>query len=227
MRFISGLFLFVLIAAAWPCASGQSIHSGTVTGTVTDASHAVIPGARVELKNAVTGYAQASVTDAAGSYRFNNVPQNQYVLTAGAQSFATMSQTVDVRSAVPVDVPLTLNVAGSSTAVQVNADPDQLEQMFINLLANAVDASLSRGSQTVRMGWKVDAGSVVVTIEDRGLGIANAENLFVPFYTTKPSGSGVGLALAQQIARAHGGDVQLVNREDGEGARASIRLPAG
>jgi len=111
-------------------------------------------------------------------------------------------------------------------AVQVNADPDQLEQMFINLLANAVDASLSRGSQTVRMGWKVDAGSVVVTIEDRGLGIANAENLFVPFYTTKPSGSGVGLALAQQIARAHGGDVQLVNREDGEGARASIRLPS-
>jgi signal transduction histidine kinase len=98
--------------------------------------------------------------------------------------------------------------------------------MFINLLANAVDASLARGSQTVRMGWKVDAGSVVVTIEDRGLGIANSENLFVPFYTTKPSGSGVGLALAQQIARAHGGDVQLVNREDGEGARASIRLPS-
>ena len=70
-------------------------------------------------------------------------------------------------------------------------------------------------------------GSVVVTIEDRGLGIANAENLFVPFYTTKPSGSGVGLALAQQIARAHGGEIQLVNREDGDGARASIRLPLG
>ena len=67
--------------------------------------------------------------------------------------------------------------------------------------------------------------SVLVTIEDRGLGIANAENLFVPFYTTKPSGSGVGLALAQQIARAHGGEIQLVNREDGEGARATIRLP--
>jgi signal transduction histidine kinase len=66
---------------------------------------------------------------------------------------------------------------------------------------------------------------VLITIEDRGLGIANAENLFVPFYTTKPSGSGVGLALAQQIARAHGGEIQLVNREDGEGARATIRLP--
>ena len=47
-----------------------------------------------------------------------------------------------------------------------------------------------------------------------GLGIANSENLFVPFYTTKPTGSGVGLALAQQIARAHGGEIRLVNRED-------------
>jgi signal transduction histidine kinase len=64
-----------------------------------------------------------------------------------------------------------------------------------------------------------------ITIEDRGLGIANPENLFVPFYTTKAEGSGIGLALAQQIARAHGGDVSLVNREDGNGARAIVRLP--
>ena len=52
-----------------------------------------------------------------------------------------------------------------------------------------------------------------------------SENLFVPFYTTKPTGSGVGLALAQQIARAHGGEIRLVNREDGDGARATVRLP--
>src|SRR5581483_9178567 len=64
-----------------------------------------------------------------------------------------------------------------------------------------------------------------VAIEDRGLGIANADNLFVPFYTTKPTGSGVGLALAQQIARAHGGEIQVVNREDGAGARALVSLP--
>jgi signal transduction histidine kinase len=110
-------------------------------------------------------------------------------------------------------------------AVTLNADPDQLEQMLINLLANAADASLARDAQPVRVSWKLAGTSVLVTIEDRGLGIANAENLFVPFYTTKPSGSGVGLALAQQIARAHGGEIQLVNREDGEGARATIRLP--
>lgn len=110
-------------------------------------------------------------------------------------------------------------------AAIVNADPDQLEQMFINLLANAVDASLAKEGQPVRASWYVANSSVIVSIEDRGLGIANTENLFVPFYTTKPSGSGVGLALAQQIARAHGGEIQLVNREDSEGARATIRLP--
>ena len=107
----------------------------------------------------------------------------------------------------------------------LDADPDQLEQMFINLLANAVDASLANGSHPVRATWRVDDAVLLVTIEDRGMGIANSENLFVPFYTTKPAGSGVGLALAQQIARAHGGEIALVNREDGDGARATIRLP--
>ncbi len=105
------------------------------------------------------------------------------------------------------------------------ADPDQLEQMLINLLANAVDASMANGSEPVRASWTVDDSSILITIEDRGLGIANADNLFVPFYTTKPTGSGVGLALAQQIARAHGGEIRLENREDGDGARATIRIP--
>ena len=111
--------------------------------------------------------------------------------------------------------------------VELNADPDQLEQMFINLLANAVDASLANRSHPVRTGWKTEESDLLVTIEDHGLGIANTENLFVPFYTTKPTGSGVGLALAQQIARAHGGEITLVNREDGDGARATVRLPLG
>ncbi|MGA7342785.1 MAG: ATP-binding protein [Terracidiphilus sp.] len=109
-------------------------------------------------------------------------------------------------------------------AAELYADPDQLEQMFINLLANAVDASLANGAAPVRASWCLNDSSLIVTIEDRGLGIANTDNLFVPFYTTKPAGSGVGLALAQQVARAHGGEVQLVNREDGEGARATVTL---
>jgi nitrogen fixation/metabolism regulation signal transduction histidine kinase len=112
----------------------------------------------------------------------------------------------------------------SGPSVVLNADPDQLEQMFINLLANAVDASLANGAQPVRISWRLAGAAVLVAVEDRGMGIANAENLFVPFYTTKPAGSGVGLALAQQIARAHGGEIRLVNRDDGPGARATIRL---
>lgn len=110
-------------------------------------------------------------------------------------------------------------------AVMLDADPDQLEQMFINLLANAVDASLANGAEPVHVSWRLAGANVETLIEDRGKGIANSENLFVPFYTTKPEGSGVGLALAQQIARAHGGDISLHNRQDGAGARATIRLP--
>jgi two-component system nitrogen regulation sensor histidine kinase NtrY len=110
-------------------------------------------------------------------------------------------------------------------SIVLNADPDQLEQMFINLLANAVDASLANDSRAVLASWQVADSTALVTIEDQGLGIANSDNLFVPFYTTKPEGSGVGLALAQRIARAHGGEITLVNREDGKGARATIRLP--
>jgi signal transduction histidine kinase len=109
--------------------------------------------------------------------------------------------------------------------VILDADPDQLEQMFINLLANAVDASLANGARPVRASWNLADSNVLVTIEDSGMGIANSENLFVPFYTTKPTGSGVGLALAQQIARAHGGEIRLLNRDDGDGARAIVRLP--
>jgi len=107
----------------------------------------------------------------------------------------------------------------------LHADSDQLEQMLINLLTNAVDASLANGAHPVRIGWRIAESNVELIVEDRGLGIANSENLFVPFYTTKPTGSGVGLALAQQIARAHGGEIRLVNRDDTDGARATVRLP--
>jgi nitrogen fixation/metabolism regulation signal transduction histidine kinase len=119
---------------------------------------------------------------------------------------------------------LAVQLDAGSPAV-VHADPDQLEQMLINILANAVDASLANQAQAVRVSWRAEGSNLLISIEDCGLGIANAENLFVPFYTTKPTGSGVGLALAQQIARAHGGEIHLANREDASGARATIRLP--
>jgi nitrogen fixation/metabolism regulation signal transduction histidine kinase len=109
-------------------------------------------------------------------------------------------------------------------AISLTADPDQLEQMLINLLANAVDASLTNGAKPVRVTWRSSDEDVEIVIDDSGMGVANPENLFVPFYTTKSAGSGIGLALAQQIARAHGGEISLVNREEG-GARATVRLP--
>lgn len=110
-------------------------------------------------------------------------------------------------------------------AIRLSADPDQLEQMLINLIKNAADASTANGSRPIRLCWRLEGSQIAILVEDCGLGIANSDNLFVPFYTTKPNGSGVGLALAQQIARAHGGEILLTNREEGFGARAVVHLP--
>ncbi len=127
MRSISGLFLWVSILALATRVPGQSIQSGTVTGTVADPSGAVVPGAKVRLKNAVTGFAQATATDTAGSYRFNNVPWNQYAVQVEASGFTALRQAVEVRGSVPVVVALTLTLAGNSTELQVQADANLVE----------------------------------------------------------------------------------------------------
>jgi nitrogen fixation/metabolism regulation signal transduction histidine kinase len=131
--------------------------------------------------------------------------------------------------------PLLERVVGLETRVPVQllpgpemtlrADPDQIEQMLINLLRNAAEASLVNGSDFVRLSWLQEGQEALLRIDDRGPGIANRENLFVPFYTTKPGGSGVGLALAKQIVRAHGGALDIANREDSSGCRVDVRLP--
>lgn len=109
-------------------------------------------------------------------------------------------------------------------AVTLEADADQLEQLLINLLANAADASLETGG-AVRVGWRRRTGRLELWVRDEGPGVSNPENVFVPFYTTKPGGTGVGLVLCRQIAEAHGGGVTLGNRRDGLGAEATVRLP--
>jgi PAS domain S-box-containing protein len=109
--------------------------------------------------------------------------------------------------------------------ITVQADGDQLDQLLINLLRNAVEASSEAGG-VVRVSWRHLSGGVEVVVEDEGPGIAETANLFVPFYTTKPGGSGIGLALSRQIAEAHGGSLRLENRSDRSGCRARLWLPA-
>ena len=147
--------------------------------------------------------------------------------------------------------PLVTRVAGLETRIEVKvvpgpdvtvmADSDQLEQMLINLVRNAAEAVLEGPPATKRpdaallprngfepavvISWKLLEKTVDLTIEDNGPGLLNPSNAFVPFYTTKPSGSGIGLVLSRQIAEAHGGSLELTNRPDERGCRVRVTLP--
>lgn len=128
-----------------------------------------------------------------------------------------------VRRVVNLEPRLRVNLLPGPEA-KIGADAAQVEQALINLVHNAVDASLETDGG-VSIGWRMNGDCVEVFINDEGHGIMNPGNLFVPFFTTKPEGSGIGLALSRQIAEAHGGSLSVNNRADRSGAEAILRLP--
>jgi nitrogen fixation/metabolism regulation signal transduction histidine kinase len=130
-----------------------------------------------------------------------------------------------VRRVAGLETRLPIEVKQGREAV-LRADPDQLEQLLINLVKNASEAALETGGG-VRVGWHPVPKSrwLEVFVEDDGPGLTSTANLFVPFFTTKPEGSGIGLVLCRQIAEAHGGSLSLANRKSARGCRAALRLP--
>jgi two-component system nitrogen regulation sensor histidine kinase NtrY len=139
-------------------------------------------------------------------------------------------------AAVPLE-PLLRRVAGLETRkvvevrpgpdLTLSADPDQIEQLLINLVRNAADAALETGG-AVRLSWRGIEGperAAEILVEDEGPGLPRSANLFVPFFTTKPQGTGIGLVLSRQIAEAHGGSLALEERVPGPGVCARLRLP--
>ena len=132
---------------------------------------------------------------------------------------ALVRRVADLETRLPVQV-----VPGNDVSIQ--ADPDQLEQALINLVRNAVDATLETSAEgRVTLRWLTKGGKIHILVEDEGPGLGDTGNLFVPFYTTKPGGSGIGLVLSRQIAEGHGGTLVLENREHAPGVRARLTLP--
>jgi PAS domain S-box-containing protein len=138
-------------------------------------------------------------------------------------SWAPLSAATWIRRVASLETRVAVAVDGPGDPTLVG-DRDQLEQMLVNLVRNAADAALAGGGH-VTIRWKVTATNLVLEIEDDGPGIASEANLFVPFFTTKPEGSGIGLVLSRAIAEGHGGTVDLLPREGGPGCVARVVLP--
>jgi nitrogen fixation/metabolism regulation signal transduction histidine kinase len=138
-------------------------------------------------------------------------------------TFRPVVVSVWVRHVATLETRLSPEVA-SGPDITIQADSDQLEQLLINLVRNAADASLETGG-SVALGWARTPAGVEVWVRDEGPGLPNTANLFVPFFTTKPGGSGIGLVLCRQIAEAHGGTLILRNRSDCPGCEARLVLP--
>jgi two-component system nitrogen regulation sensor histidine kinase NtrY len=138
-------------------------------------------------------------------------------------TWAPLSAASLLRRVAALETRLDVVVEGPGDPTLV-ADRDQLEQLLVNLVRNAADAALTGGGH-VTLRWQVAATNLVIEVEDDGPGLASDANLFVPFFTTKPLGSGIGLVLSRAIAESHGGSVDLLGRAAGPGCIARVVLP--
>lgn len=155
-----------------------------------------------------------ALSDFIGRYRLltklptpNRTPTS---LRKTVERIAPLFERADIRLTNPVDV-------------FAYVDPEQFEQVLVNLLKNAVEASADGGE--IELDWRLERGRLRVAVRDQGCGVADTENLFVPYYSTKQHGSGIGLFLSRQIAFNHAGELQLRNRADRQGAEAILWLP--
>jgi nitrogen fixation/metabolism regulation signal transduction histidine kinase len=138
-------------------------------------------------------------------------------------TFASVDVAALVQRAVRLESRLKVDVVPSAD-LTLQADGDQLDQLLINLIANAVDAASTTGGG-VRVKWETRDDVFELTVQDDGPGLPDSANLFVPFFTTKPGGTGIGLVLSRQIAEAHSGTLVLANRADARGCEARLTLP--
>jgi signal transduction histidine kinase len=143
-----------------------------------------------------------------------------------APALRTISLGTIVSGVIPLETRLAVTLQPGPETLLL-ADPDQLQQLLINLIRNAVEAALSNPQTPpeVTAAWSKTPTQAILQIIDTGPGLLNPSNLFVPFYTTKPEGSGIGLVLAQQIASAHKGSITLTNNDLAPGCTAELRLP--
>lgn len=131
---------------------------------------------------------------------------------------ALVQRVAALESRVPIEIE-------DGPTMTLEADADQLEQLLINVVRNAADAALeTKGG--VRVRWAQRGGAFILQVEDDGAGLASSANLFVPFFTTKPNGSGIGLVVCRQIAEAHGGSFAVENRANTHGCLATLKLPS-
>lgn len=135
-----------------------------------------------------------------------------------------------IRNVATLESRVMVTVQGGPPAT-VNMDPDQMEHALINLTKNAAEAVLARTwtkpacGPAVAISWETIGADLTILVRDQGVGISQTENLFVPFYTTKQTGFGIGLILSRQIIENHGGQLAMHNRTDTQGCDVIIRIP--